>query len=364
MNANNTIPLSVSNDVENKKKVNWKQVGLFVGLTFLLTWSLDLVLYLNGGLTCPAVSIGLQLQMLLPAFSAMTLQSFFCKDSKLFFKTNRSTSRWFVWYFLAFTVAYIAAFFVALVKPYNIPQISSIMLVPGVLGVVLAIVLRLIGGKESLSSSGLGGGKPKYWILLGVALIAFLGLQTLLNWVFKLGQPVDNSLLANQAAMMGVPFSVLMALVSVQTIILGPFLGLLITLGEEYGWRGFLQPALSGIGRKWAAILVGVIWGAWHWPVIWMGYNYPGHPVLGSILFVFYCIILAVFLAFAMYKAKGVWIAAFLHALLNQTGSFFMGIIYTPNDMAFSFGIGIWTLLLSIPFVLWIFRDPVWKETD
>ena len=37
------------------KQVNWKQVGTFIGLTFGLTWLLDLVLFLNGGLKsgCP-----------------------------------------------------------------------------------------------------------------------------------------------------------------------------------------------------------------------------------------------------------------------------------------------------------------------
>ena len=32
------------------KHVNWKQVGAFLGLTFGLTWLLDLALFLNGGL--------------------------------------------------------------------------------------------------------------------------------------------------------------------------------------------------------------------------------------------------------------------------------------------------------------------------
>ena len=40
--------------VSPEKMVNWKQVGTFIGLTFGLTWILDLVLFLNGGLSNPA----------------------------------------------------------------------------------------------------------------------------------------------------------------------------------------------------------------------------------------------------------------------------------------------------------------------
>jgi membrane protease YdiL (CAAX protease family) len=69
-------------------------------------------------------------------------------------------------------------------------------------------------------------------------------------------------------------------------------------------------------------------------------------------------------LGYAVLKAKGVWIAAFLHALFNQTLAYFVRMVYAPADMTFSFGIG---LLGMIPFalvVLLILRDPLWKQSD
>ena len=86
------------------KHVNWKQVGAFLGLTFGLTWLLDLALFLNGGLKSPAALISLQFQMLLPAFSAILLGMFFFKDSLINIKNNHSKSRWFTWYYLFFTL--------------------------------------------------------------------------------------------------------------------------------------------------------------------------------------------------------------------------------------------------------------------
>ena len=347
-----------------KKQVNWKQVGGFLLLTFGLTWSLDLILFLTGGLNSPAATVVLQFQMLLPAFSAILLGMFFFKDSPINLKKNHLRSRWFTWYFLFFTLLYAVAVILAFLRTDLVPIISSVMLLPGLIGMVLVIVLRWTGGKDTFAAVGMGGGKAKFWFLFGLAILVFAGLQTLLNWLFKMGHAVDISGMVAQAATTGMPSAVFMVVVAVQALLLGPFIGLLVTCGEEYGWRGYLQPALTGLGRVRGVALVGIIWGIWHWPVIWMGYNYPGHPWLGSLLMVLFCIGLAFILGFAVLKAKGVWIAAFLHALFNQVSSYFMGLIYTPRDTAFSFGIGLPGLLLMALVVLLLLRDPVWCQSD
>ena len=41
---------------------------------------------------------------------------------------------------------------------------------------------------------------------------------------------------------------------------------LLMVFGEEYGWRGYLLPKLLPIGEVRASLIVGVIWGVWHFP--------------------------------------------------------------------------------------------------
>lgn len=352
-----------TDSLKSLDKVNWKQVSLFLALTFLLTWSLDLVLYLKGGLNNPSVVIGLQFQMLIPAFSAMVLGVFFFKNSPIYIKTNRSTSRWFIWYFMFFTLVYLGALIATFFDPFLVSSLNSILLIPSIIGLVLLVVLRIVGGKESFSSVNMAGGKAKYWLLFGLGIVAYTGLQTALSWLFKMGTPVDLSLLAAQAPA-GMSLSVLMIIVTAQTLILGPFLGLLVTFGEEYGWRGYLQSALMKMGKIKAVVLVGIIWGIWHMPIIWMGYNYPSHPLLGSFLFILFCIGLAFILGYAVLKTQAVWLAAFLHALFNQSTSFFMGIIYTPDDTATSFGIGWPGIIVVLLLVLLLLRDPVWKETE
>lgn len=349
--------------VSTPSRVNWPHVTWFLGLTFGLTWLADLVLYLNGGLAGPITALLLQFQMLLPAFSAMLLGAFFFKESPIYYRSNRTASRWFVYFYLSLTVLYLVGLIVNLIQPTQTAMISSLLLIPNLIGLILLVALRWKGGKDAFASTGLAGGNWRVWLLYGIGLIAFYGLQTLLNYVFKTGQVVDlKAAFPQQAAAMPTP--VLLLTMAISMLITGPIFGLIISFGEEYGWRGYLQTELIRLGRIRGVFLLGVIWGIWHWPVIWMGYNYPGQPILGSILMVLYCVILAYFLAYAVFKSNGIWVAAFLHALNNQALSFFMATIVKPNSMLFSFGIGIPSLLLGAIVVLLILRDPIWKVTE
>ena len=45
----------------------------------------------------------------------------------------------------------------------------------------------------------------------------------------------------------------------------------MFALGEELGWRGYLLAKLAPIGLGRASILIGIIWGVWHAPAIFMG---------------------------------------------------------------------------------------------
>ncbi len=346
-------------------RVNWLHVGWFLGLTFGLTWLADLVLYLNGGLASPVARLLLQFQMLLPAFSAMVLGLFLYKESPIYFRSNHNRSRWFVYYYLLLTCLYFLGLIASLIQPQQTNMISSLLLIPNLVGLILLVVLRLVkGGKEAFASTGLAGGKWQIWLVFGLGLILFYGLQTGLNYVFKLGTVVDIKTSFPQMAVANMSSSTLILLTALNTLIIGPFLGLIIAFGEEYGWRGYLQTELTRLGRIRGVFLIGVIWGIWHWPVIWMGYNYPGQPILGSIAMVVWCILLAYFLAYAVFKSKGIWTAAYLHALNNQALSFYAIALVMPTSVLYSFGIGIPSLALGAIIVLLILRDPVWKVSE
>ena len=345
-------------------KPNWPHVAWFLGLVFGFSWLVDLVLYLNGGLSNPATMLLLQFQMLLPAFSAMFLGVFFFKESPIYHRTHRSASRWFVYYYFALTTVYLIGAVAALAQPDQTATFSSLLLIPSVLGLVLLIVLRLVGGKGTFASAGMAGGKARIWALYGLGLVAYYGFQTLLNYLFGLGEVVDLAAAFPQMAAANLPAGALLPIMALNTVVIGPFLGLIIAFGEEYGWRGYLQTELIKLGRVRGVLLLGAIWGVWHWPVIWMGYNFPGQPVLGSLAMVGLGVLLAYFFAHSVFKSQGVWTAAYLHALNNQALSFFFMAVVTPYDNLLSFGAGFPGLALGAVVVALLLRDPVWKITE
>lgn len=70
-----------------------------------------------------------------------------------------------------------------------------------------------------------------------------------------------------------------------------PLVNMLLAVGEEAGWRGFLYPQLKAkFGKRPGWLIGGVIWGMWHWPLIWLigyeyGMDYAGFPIVGMLIF-------------------------------------------------------------------------------
>ncbi len=341
-------------------RVSWRRVAAFLSLAFGLAWLLELGLYLAGGLTHPAAIAVLQTVMLMPALAALVPGMFVWRDSPLYWRTNRTASRWFCLYYLLMTAVSLLSALAGLLSPsLQITTALGVVTIGlSVLGLILLLVLRRAGGKDAFTAVGMAGGKARYWLAFGLALAAFWGLQTLLLALLRLGQPVSLALITPP----GMPTTVFLVTVLVQGALLGPFLGLVITFGEEYGWRGYLQSELVKLGRVRGVALLGVIWGLWHAPIILMGYNYPGYPVLGVIMMTVFCVLLAFFLAYAVFKSGGFWIAAFLHGLSNQVAATLVIVAYAPGDAIWGSPIGVIGLACGAVVVLLILRDPLWRE--
>src|SRR3954469_18451050 len=131
---------------------NWCHVGAFLGLTFGLTGLLNLAIYLRGGLDTPGIVTVLQLQMLLPAFSAIVLGLLCFPESPIYRGRPAGRARWFYYYFLLLTVIY--AF--GAVGVWLAPARETIALVAAIipqllafLGLLVLVVLRLAAGREA-----------------------------------------------------------------------------------------------------------------------------------------------------------------------------------------------------------------------
>jgi CAAX protease family protein len=94
----------------------------------------------------------------------------------------------------------------------------------------------------------------------------------------------------------------------------------LFTFGEEYGWRGYLLPRLLPLGEIRASVLLGVVWGMWHLPLLLAGLNYPGVNIwLAVIIFTFVTVALSfTYTWFYVASSGSVLVAAVFHASTNQ----------------------------------------------
>jgi uncharacterized protein len=91
--------------------------------------------------------------------------------------------------------------------------------------------------------------------------------------------------------------------------------------GEEFGWRGYLQLRLFPDRPLLAAVVTGVIWAAWHYPLIFRGYNYPDQPWLGVALFPVTCILLSIIFGWLRQRSGSIWTASLAHSATDVVGA-------------------------------------------
>lgn len=115
----------------------------------------------------------------------------------------------------------------------------------------------------------------------------------------------------------------------ISSITYAPLINMFAALGEEIGWRGFLYPQLeAGFGRRKGWLLGGFIWGAWHWPLIWLiGYEYgaaagnpagyAGFPLSGMLIFAVFASGLGILHGWLYEKSGTIWVPSLLHGAFN-----------------------------------------------
>ena len=129
--------------------------------------------------------------------------------------------------------------------------------------------------------------------------------------------PMSPELLLTLQLAIGLPVGIL-----INTVIL--------TISEELGWRGWLQPRLSGLGFWVQSLVIGVIWGVWHAPLILMGYNYPGLGWTGVAVMTLFTVLLTPYLALARERGGGVYAAGAFHGSINAVAG--VGLIFLPEQ--------------------------------
>jgi membrane protease YdiL (CAAX protease family) len=140
----------------------------------------------------------------------------------------------------------------------------------------------------------------------------------------------------------------------VQALVLSPIVNLLAVFGEEFGWRAYLQPKLMPLGTRRALLVIGLIWGVWHWPVIFMGYEYGfdywGAPFVGPLLFLVFTVAMAVLFGWLVLRAGSIWPSVIAHGAINGIAALGLyAMIGKPNMLLGPTPIG---LLGGLPLIL------------
>ncbi len=145
-------------------------------------------------------------------------------------------------------------------------------------------------------------------------------------------------------------------------IILSIFINMIILLGEEYGWRGFLLPELTkNYGKLKATVLVGIVWGLFHVPVTYLSAKASGmsEPLIvclvqASVVFVF-----SFSYSYCYYLSENLIPVLLMHSIWNELNMLVLGNI-SSNDQGilhgnlfYLNGEGVLGLVLGFPLAFW-----------
>lgn len=223
----------------------------------------------------------------------------------------------------------------------------ALMVVMWVPGLSVLVVTTFIT-REPLAATGLKRlGIRRYYLWAWLLPILLTLLSAGLTWLLGAGkldlsfplirQSLDQALAqAPEAAEAQLPSVTIIVAVQVAfALFLAPLINVFFALGEELGWRGYLLPKLLPLGQGPALLLSGAIWGVWHAPLVVMGQNYPGHPVLGPFLMIGFCLLIGVILGWLRLASGSVWAPALAHGTLNALGGISLLVL---TDMDFAIG--------------------------
>lgn len=217
--------------------------------------------------------------------------------------------------------------------------LMAVMWIPGISALIVTKFVEGAPLKKALSLR-LGSLGP-YLLTILLAPMAFAAMYGL-SWLAGLTAP-DPDLSTLTAATGSEPlttdtvFQVLLPI----SIVIGPFVNFAFGLGEELGWRGFLLPRLMVLGKGKAYALLGVLWGLWHAPLIWAGFNYPGYPLTGMIMMALLCYAFGLLLNEMTLHYRSVLLAAFIHGAVNAQGYGVWPWLFPDTDPMLGGGTGI-----------------------
>ena len=138
--------------------------------------------------------------------------------------------------------------------------------------------------------------------------------------------------------------------------------GLLLTFGEEYGWRGFLLKNLADAkGKIIAAVITGLVWAAWHGPVVYELANYTKmeSPVLVMTIQMGAVFVFSFPFAWSYFLTNNILPPMIFHFVWNFYNPLLLGSVYSNSpgivegNVLYINGETLAGIIVGIPFILW-----------
>ena len=237
-----------------------------------------------------------------------------------------------IWSFsIAWVFQVVASIFALQGNQLAFSGILSVSMFAPLLATILAkIPLKGMGWKPNLK------GNIKYILMAWFGPVVFSVLGGVLYYIIfpdrldLTGMYMKASygeIVMSQLEAQGITLPLLIVVSAIQAATYAPWINMFFALGEEAGWRGAMQPMLKEkLGKTKGLIVGGVIWGAWHWPVMVLagyeyGLNYWGAPVLGMVLFCLVTVVMGTLFDALYEKTKCIWVPALAHGAVNAVCS-------------------------------------------
>lgn len=280
---NNVASIESTESMAEKKLMKRKAL-YFIVLTFSFSYLLAGTYYILGG---RIENVGFMymaiLYMFIPMIMAIVLQKFVYKDSLRILGINFKVNRWWL-------VAWLLPLFLSLLTLGISLIMPGVQFSPGMEG----FVARLSGTLT----------------------------------------PEQLDMLKTQIA--SAPYLIFVSAL-IQGLIYGPTINAVAAFGEEYGWRGFLQKQYSYLGFWKMSLIIGIIWGFWHAPIIIQGYNYPQNPVLGVFMMIGFTVLLTPLIVYIRIRSGSVITAAIMHGCINATAG--LSLLFTTGGSDLTVGL-------------------------
>ena len=287
--------------------INSKKVGLFLLFAFLFSWASYLLLKLIG------VSYGSTIYMVIlaigympgPAIAAYLVQKVIYKESlsEIGWKLDLKNKKWILQTILVY---------------------FSLML-------LTLLVIFILGNILQTENYGMLDFSPE-------------GLQD------RLGNLMKKMLKTEIPELPDFPPFILLIILLFQGVIAGFTINLPFMFGEEFGWRGLFLKEVKSMGFIKSSLLIGIVWGIWHLPIILDGHNYPSNPKMGALMMCLFTTGISPLFTYIRIKSNSIIGPCALHGMINATGAIFL--LYVANGNEFYASVAGWAGFIAAVFTI------------